>query len=89
MRQMLRRLDAELVRRGLARSRDDARSLVDSGLVLVDGVVDVKVTRQVSDAVSLVVSSNEAKWVSRGAHKLIGALDAFKPLGLTIRGRVV
>ncbi|MEY3278629.1 MAG: rRNA (cytidine-2-O)-methyltransferase TlyA [Actinomycetota bacterium] len=86
---MLRRLDAELVRRGLARSRDDARSLVDSGLVLVDGVVAVKVTRQVSDSVSLVVSSNEAKWVSRGAHKLLGALETFKPLGLNLRGRVV
>lgn len=86
---MLRRLDAELVRRGLARSRDDARFVIEAGLVLVDGVVSSKVTRQVADSVSLVVTTNEAKWVSRGAHKLLGALDAFRPLGLEVKERNV
>ena len=37
-----RRLDVELVRRGLARSRGQARELVDSGLVLLDGRVAAK-----------------------------------------------
>ncbi|MEY2634952.1 MAG: rRNA (cytidine-2-O)-methyltransferase TlyA, partial [Actinomycetota bacterium] len=35
------------------------------------------------------VSSNDAKWVSRGAYKLLGAIEAFKDLGFTISGRTV
>ncbi len=40
------RLDAELVRRGLARSREQARELVDAGVVKVNGTVAAKRDRR-------------------------------------------
>lgn len=84
---MLRRLDAELVRRGLARSRDAASEMIDSGAVLVGGIVCQKSSRQVDEQVSIVVKTPAEEWVSRGAHKLIGALARFKPKGLELQGR--
>lgn len=78
---MLRRLDAELVHRGLARSREAAKSLIETGQVLVSGVVATKATTQVRDDVSIVLTEGaDDHYVSRGAHKLIGALDAFPEL---------
>lgn len=78
---MLRRLDAELVRRGLARSREVAKSLIDAGAVSVGGVTATKATTQVRDDVSIVVADRpDDRYVSRGAHKLIGALDHFADL---------
>ena len=74
----LRRLDAELVRRGLARSRETARELIDSGAVEVGGLVVTKPASQVNDAESIRVRPLESNnWVSRGSGKLIGALEAF------------
>lgn len=74
-----RRLDAELVRRHLARSREHARDLITTGAVTVRGQVAVKPATQVEDGDSIVVTDSPAtdSYVSRGAHKLIGALDAF------------
>ncbi len=76
---VLRRLDAELTRRGLARSRDQARVLITAGNVLVRGTVALKPATQVDSDASIVVNDVDegAHYVSRGAHKLIGALDAF------------
>lgn len=85
---MLRRLDTELVRRGLARSRESARELIEAGEVLISGIPCQKVTRQVSDTDAIALKSPEERWVSRGAHKLIGALDAFAAQGLSVSGRV-
>ena len=74
-----RRLDTELVRRGLARSRQQAGELVDTGRVLVAGRTAAKPATQVDPADAIVVSGSGAgpDYVSRGAHKLVGALDAF------------
>lgn len=73
-----RRLDAELVRRHLARSREHARSLIDAGAVSVRGAAAAKAATQVSDADPIVVTSSARdRYVSRGAHKLLGALAAF------------
>lgn len=74
-----RRLDAELVRRGLARSREHARDLVESGRVSVRGVVATKPATQVAaqDSVAVQPEQDGPTYVSRGAHKLAGALDAF------------
>lgn len=78
---MLRRLDAELVHRGLARSRDAAKALIEAGHVVVAGVIATKSTTQVRDDVSIVVTEGvDDHYVSRGAHKLIGALDHFPQL---------
>lgn len=83
---MLRRLDAELVRRGLARSRESAKAMIDAGEVVVAGVVATKAATQVRDDVSIVVDADsDDGYVSRGAHKLIGALDRLPALSLAGR----
>ena len=83
------RLDAELVRRGLARSRDHAATLIDQGRVLVNGNVAAKPATQLTTDQPIVVREDEDDpgWASRGAHKLLGALEVFEPLGLGVEGR--
>src|SRR5215470_8110600 len=83
------RLDAELVRRGLARSRGEAAELVATGRVEVRGTVATKVAAMVDTADPVVVRGGEATddYVSRGGRKLAGALAAFTPAGLTVAGR--
>lgn len=82
------RLDAELVRRGLARSREAARDLIDAGKVKVNGTPATKpATNVAKDTPILVVEAETDDWASRGAHKLLGALEAFEPLGLSVAGR--
>jgi 23S rRNA (cytidine1920-2'-O)/16S rRNA (cytidine1409-2'-O)-methyltransferase len=73
------RLDAELVRRGLARSREHASQLIADNRVTVGGRVAGKPATGVGTDAAIVVHDldNEINWASRGAHKLIGALDAF------------
>jgi 23S rRNA (cytidine1920-2'-O)/16S rRNA (cytidine1409-2'-O)-methyltransferase len=73
------RLDAELVRRGLARSREHAVSLIAEGRVTVAGQSATKPATGVEAGAPLVVRSDpdQPSWVSRGAHKLLGALAAF------------
>ena len=73
------RLDAELVRRGLARSRDQAAELVAAGRVEVRGTVASKVAAMVDTADPVVVRGADPAddYVSRGGHKLAGALAAF------------
>ncbi|WP_026116871.1 TlyA family RNA methyltransferase [Nocardiopsis valliformis] len=80
------RLDAELVRRGHARSRGHAAEMIESGFVLVSGMVASKAATQIGTDQPIVVRtpSEEPPYVSRGAHKLIGALDAFE---LDVKGR--
>ncbi|BBX96292.1 TlyA family RNA methyltransferase [Mycobacterium lacus] len=78
------RVDAELVRRGLARSRQQAAELIGAGKVSIDGMPAVKPGTAVAVTAALTVADDERNWVSRGAHKLIGALDAF---GIPVEGR--
>ncbi len=83
------RLDAELVRRKLARSREQAAALVAAGRVQVRGTVARKVAAMIDPADPVVVSGDDpaADYVSRGGHKLAGALAAFGPDGLAVDGR--
>src|SRR5665647_770137 len=75
------RLDAELVRRGLARSRGRAAALVAQGRVRVGDVVARKASQPVPEAAALSIVPDEAtEYVSRAAHKLAGALDAINAL---------
>ena len=73
------RLDAELVRRGLARSREHAVSLIAEGRVTIGGQAATKPATGVEAGAPVVVRTDPdaPSWVSRGAHKLIGALTAF------------
>ena len=83
------RLDAELVRRGLARSREHAAELVSAGRVSVQGHPAAKPATQVAvgEPIRVDVGAAEPSYVSRGGHKLAGALAAFLPRGLRISGR--
>lgn len=86
------RLDAELVRRGLAKSREQARELIDNGDVRVNGVIAVKPATNISRDTPVVVAAAGPQWASRGAHKLISALDHFgqgteTTPGLSVAGR--
>ena len=81
------RLDAELVRRRLARSREQAATLVEAGRVRVRGVVARKVAAMVDPADPVLVTGEDpaTEYVSRGGHKLAGALAAFD--GLAVKDR--
>lgn len=83
------RLDAELVRRGLAPSRERAAQLIADRRVKVSGAVATKAATGVTTDVAIVVAEGEhgPDYVSRGAHKLVGALAAFGPKGLEVAGR--
>ncbi len=72
-----RRLDAELVRRGLATSTDHARELVAAGGVLVGGAAAAKPDRLVDAGEPVVLLGPPARFVSRGGDKLDAALDHF------------
>jgi 23S rRNA (cytidine1920-2'-O)/16S rRNA (cytidine1409-2'-O)-methyltransferase len=73
------RLDAELVRRGLARSRAQAAEMIEQGRVVVRGVPAGKAATQIDRDTPVVVAETPGReWASRGAAKLLGALDAFE-----------
>ncbi|MFE3328420.1 TlyA family RNA methyltransferase [Streptomyces sp. NPDC059176] len=84
-----RRLDAELVRRKLARSREHASQLISAGRVTVGGNTATKAATQVETSAAVVVSQDDSdpEYVSRGGHKLAGAFAAFVPRGLKVEGR--
>lgn len=84
MAQRRRRLDAELVRRGLVADRDEAAELIASGRVTVDGAPTDKPTRQVLPSVALDVLDPPPPFVSRGGGKLAHALGVF---GIDVAGR--
>lgn len=79
-----RRLDLEILRRGLAPSRERAQALILGGRVRVGLLERPKAGSPVSEETAIEVDGEEA-WVSRGAFKLLGALDAFR---VSCEGRV-
>jgi 23S rRNA (cytidine1920-2'-O)/16S rRNA (cytidine1409-2'-O)-methyltransferase len=83
------RLDAELVRRGLARSRSQAAELVGAGRVKVAGQVATKAATAIGpdDPLVIVPDDDQPVYVSRGGHKLAGAMREFVPRGLEVAGR--
>lgn len=72
-----RRLDADLVRRGLVHSRSDGQALIDQHRVLVNGAIAEKPSRLVAPGDQVVVSGPPARFVGRGGLKLDHALDVF------------
>jgi 23S rRNA (cytidine1920-2'-O)/16S rRNA (cytidine1409-2'-O)-methyltransferase len=68
------RLDQELVRRNLCESRVEAQELIVEGFILVDGIVSLKQTKQVTEISELTVIKRR-KFVSRGGEKLEGILS--------------
>jgi len=72
-----RRLDVELVRRGLAESREKAQDDIAGGRVLVSGAVADKPSRQVDAGEPIELRGPPPRFVSRGGEKLDAALDRF------------
>jgi 23S rRNA (cytidine1920-2'-O)/16S rRNA (cytidine1409-2'-O)-methyltransferase len=72
------RLDAVLVERGLAPSRERARALILAGQVTVDGQVVSKAGAPVAAAARVELAIPDHPYVGRGGVKLAGALDAFQ-----------
>ena len=69
------RLDAELVRRGLAGSRAEAQRAIDQGDVLVSGLPARRAATLVTAETSIALSRPAKRFVSRGGDKLDGALQ--------------
>lgn len=86
---MATRVDAALVRDGLARSRRHAAELIAAGRVTVDGRPVQRPALPLGDDQHVRVEVGEPgmdeDYASRGAHKLLGALEAFA--GLAVEGR--
>ncbi len=78
------RLDIVMAERGLAPSVTRAQSLILTGKVTIDGVVEDKAGTQVNPDAAIEVALPEHPFVSRGALKLAAALDQFEisPTGL-------
>jgi 23S rRNA (cytidine1920-2'-O)/16S rRNA (cytidine1409-2'-O)-methyltransferase len=79
-----RRLDEELVRRGLAPSRTRAQADIEAGRVLVGGAPAVKAARLVHPGEPIVIEGPGPRFVSRAGVKLDAALDRF---GVEVAGR--
>ena len=71
-----RRLDVELVRRGLMASRAQARAAIEAGKVMVEGATAAKPGLLVTAATAMTAEPAHP-WVSRGGLKLDHALDTF------------
>ena len=65
-----RRLDVELVRRGLASSRAEAQAAVAAGRVTVAGSPATKAASLVADDAPVQVIGPARRYVSRGGEKL-------------------
>jgi 23S rRNA (cytidine1920-2'-O)/16S rRNA (cytidine1409-2'-O)-methyltransferase len=72
-----RRLDVELVRRGLVNSRAEAQAAVEAGLVTVAGSPAIKPASLVAADVPMQVLGPARRFVSRGGEKLQAGLDRF------------
>lgn len=86
-----RRLDVELVARGLARSRRQARELVDSSTVEVAGQPTTKPSQPVDEDTPIRLTAEPDRWVGRAALKLLHALERWgessgTPEPIVVRG---
>ena len=70
------RLDAEMVARGIARSRERAKEMIASGSVTVNGVTAKKASDSVSEG-DVILSCEQEIYVGRGALKLEKAAEEF------------
>lgn len=70
------RLDRVAVELGLVRSRSRAAELIGAGGIAIDGVPATKPGAKVTAGARVSVTGDD-HYVSRGAHKLVAALDEF------------
>jgi len=76
-RKLRRRLDSELVNRGIASSRDEAKRFIEAGSITVDGSSLVKPSTLVAPSAAIDHAGDAPRWASRGAFKLAHALAEF------------
>jgi len=74
---MRSRLDSEIARRGLADSRETAQRLIMAGRVRVNSRPADKADLKVSSETAIEIVGSDPEYASRGAYKLIAALDRF------------
>lgn len=79
------RLDVLLVNRGLAESREKAKTIIMSGIVYVDGQKEDKAGSNFPEEAVIEVRGNTLKYVSRGGLKLEKAMENFD---VTIDGKI-
>ncbi|WP_370655503.1 TlyA family RNA methyltransferase [Candidatus Binatus sp.] len=79
------RLDAEIARRGLADSREIAQRLIMAGRVRVNSQPAYKADLKVDSATQISLTAGTPEYASRGAYKLIAALEHF---GLSVEDRL-
>lgn len=72
-----RRLDAELVRRKLAPTTEQAQVWIDARQVTVNGSIAQKSTSMVAPADAVEVLAPPPRFVGRGGDKMLGALEWF------------
>ena len=82
---MKERLDVLLVKRGLAPSREKAKTIIMSGIVFVDNQREDKAGTFFKDDVNIEVRGKTLKYVSRGGLKLEKAMDCF---GVQLGGKI-
>lgn len=78
------RLDQQLVALGLVASRSRARDLIKRGFVRIGGEVCDKASHEVREGAPVSLAEETPQYVSRGAEKLVAALDHF---GFDVSGR--
>ena len=84
-----RRLDTELVRRGLAESRERAQADIAAGRVTVGGAPATKASRMVDASEAVLVHGPPPKFVSRAGAKLEGAVEHFALHDIVAGARVL
>src|SRR5215510_5352474 len=82
---LMQRLDAEMARGGLALSREKAQRLIMAGRVRVNSQPAAKADLRVNSATPIEVIASAVEYASRGAYKLLAALDHF---ALDVNGRL-
>lgn len=80
------RADMMLVEKHLANSRQKAKELIETGAVSADGIIVKKASQTLSHSAVITIDSPLQGWVSRGALKLLGGLEAF-PM-IDVSGRI-
>ncbi|HEY2664967.1 MAG TPA: TlyA family RNA methyltransferase [Candidatus Binataceae bacterium] len=81
---MSTRLDVEMARRGLAKSREGAQRLIMAGRVRLDSRPALKPDLKVDQSTEISLLPGPSEYASRGAYKLMAALDRFK---ISVEGR--
>lgn len=79
------RADVALAARGLARSRTEGAALIRAGQVLLDGRPVRRPSDRVADDATLRLRDPGPRYVSRAAHKLVSALEAFPDVAVAGR----